>query len=123
MRNGKADALFCKVEALALEEERSITMLKASNSVNRIIVSCVTSSISDDPFPTQTLNDAASPVQIDDYVPTNIERVTYLGSTISQDGGTSQDIRNKISKAKNTFRSLNTIWKSSKYNTKTKLKI
>ncbi|KAK6491765.1 hypothetical protein HHUSO_G3931, partial [Huso huso] len=71
-----------------------------------------------------TLNIASSsPVQIEDHVISNTETFTYLGSTISKDGGTSQDIRNRINKARNTFRSLNTVWKSSKYNTKTKLKI
>ncbi|CAM4596767.1 unnamed protein product [Lepidochelys kempii] len=64
-----------------------------------------------------------SPVGIEDYGLTSAETFTYLGSTISQDGGTSQNIQNKICKARNTFRSLNTVWKSSKYTTKTKLKI
>jgi hypothetical protein len=38
-----------------------------------------------------------------------------LGSTVRNDGGAGNDIMNRLSKARNIFRSLNNAWKSSQY--------
>lgn len=51
------------------------------------------------------------------------DEFTYLGSTVKQDGGAHSDIKSRINKARNTFRSLNNIWKSQQYRLKTKLKL
>ena len=51
------------------------------------------------------------------------EEFTYLGSTVRNDGGAGSDIKNRLGKARNTFRTLNKIWKSSQYSTKTKLRL
>ena len=51
------------------------------------------------------------------------ETFTYLGSVVRQDGGTNEDIHSRLSKARNAFRSLNAVWKSSQYSIKTKLKL
>ena len=51
------------------------------------------------------------------------EEFTYLGSTVKDDGGAGSDIRNRLNKARNAFRMLNNVWKSSQYSTKTKLRL
>ena len=51
------------------------------------------------------------------------EEFTYLGSTVRHDGGAGSDIRSRLNKARNTFRMLNNVWKSSQYSTKTKIKL
>ena len=51
------------------------------------------------------------------------ETFTYLGSTVRNDGGAGNDIKNRLNKARNIFCSFNNIWKSSQYSKKTKLKL
>ena len=51
------------------------------------------------------------------------EEFTYLGSTVRYDGGADSDIRNRLGKARNAFRMLQNVWKSSQYSTKTKLRL
>jgi len=41
------------------------------------------------------------------------EIFTYLGSTVRNDGGSGNDIMNRLNKARNVFRTLNNVWKSS----------
>ena len=61
------------------------------------------------------------PVKVNgEDLPSN-EEFTYLGSTFRHDGGADSDIRNRLNKARNAFRKLNKVWKSSQYSTKTKL--
>ena len=48
------------------------------------------------------------------------EEFTYLGR---HDDGASSDIRNRLNKARNAFRILNDVWKSSQYSTETKLRL
>ena len=50
-------------------------------------------------------------------------KFTYLGSVLCHDGGTSVDIQSRWNKAKNTFMSLRSVWRSASYSTKTKLRI
>ena len=52
-----------------------------------------------------------------------METFTYLGSTVRNDGGAGNDIMNRLNKARNIFRSLKTVWKSSQYSKQTKLKL
>jgi len=47
------------------------------------------------------------------------EEFTYLSSTVRHDGGVGSNIRNRLNKARNAFRMLNNVWKSSQYSTKT----
>ena len=49
------------------------------------------------------------------------DKFTYLGSVLCQDGGTGVDIQNRLNKARNTFMSLRSVWRSESYSTKTKL--
>ena len=50
-----------------------------------------------------------------------VDTFNYLGSTICYNGGVSDDIHNRLSKARSTFMRLKQVWKSSQYSTKTNL--
>ena len=52
-----------------------------------------------------------------------VDEFSYLGSIGSNDNGTSKEIKSRIKKARVTFCQLKNIWKSTKLNTHTKLKI
>ena len=66
---------------------------------------------------------APAPVLLDDQALPSTETFNYLGSFVRQDGGTKEDIHSRLSKARNAFRSLNAVWRSSQYSIKTKLKL
>ena len=66
---------------------------------------------------------APAPVLLDDHALPSTETFTYLGSIVRQDGGTKKNIESRLSKARNAIRSLNAVWKSSQYSSKTKLKL
>ena len=66
---------------------------------------------------------AQAPVLLDDQVLPNTQTFTSLGNVDRQDGGTNENIRSRLSKARNAFRSLNAVWRSSQYSIKTKLKL
>ena len=66
---------------------------------------------------------APAPVLLDDQALPSTETFTCLGSVVRQDGGTKEDIQNRLSKARNAFRSLNAVRRSSQYSVKTKLKL
>ena len=63
------------------------------------------------------------PVQVNGEDLPTTEEFTYLGSAVRHDGGAGSDIKNRLNKAKNAFRMLNNMWRSSQNSTKTKLKI
>ena len=70
-----------------------------------------------------TLNvNAPAPVLLDDQALPSTETFTYLGSVVRQDGSTKVDIQSRLSKARNAFRNLNAVWRSSQYSIKTKLR-
>ena len=52
-----------------------------------------------------------------------VEEFTYLGSLLSKDNACSGDISIRLGKARSTFASLQTIWKSKQYSLKTKLQL
>ena len=53
------------------------------------------------------------PVQVNgEDLPTTKE-FTYLGSTVRHDGRAGGDIKNRLNKARNAFRMLNNVWRSS----------
>ena len=62
-------------------------------------------------------------VLLDDQALPSTETFTYLGSVVRDDGGTNEDIQSRQNKARNAFRSLNPVWRSSQYSIKTKLKL
>ncbi|RUS76284.1 hypothetical protein EGW08_015956 [Elysia chlorotica] len=42
-----------------------------------------------------------------------VDKFVYLGSIVSKDGGTDEDIRSRINKARHAFRTLRSVWSSS----------
>ena len=62
------------------------------------------------------------PVQVNGENLPPTEEFRYLGSIVRHDGGAGNDIRT-LGKARNAFRMLSNVWKSSHYNTKTKLRL
>ena len=64
-----------------------------------------------------------APVKVNgEDIPTT-EEFTYLASIVRNDGRTGNDIRNRLSKARNAFRMMNNVWRPSQYSTKTKLRL
>ena len=51
------------------------------------------------------------------------DSLTYLGSIITPEGGTKEDIYSRLGKARSAFRSMNNVWRSGQYSTNTKLKL
>ena len=51
------------------------------------------------------------------------DEFTYLGSTMTKDGGAEADIRKRLSKARNSFNILGKVLKSESYSRKTKLRL
>ena len=45
--------------------------------------------------------------------PPTTEEFTYISSTVRHDSGAGSDIRNRLNMARNAFRMLNNMWKSS----------
>ena len=71
-----------------------------------------------------TLNvNVPAPVLLEDQALPSIQTFTYLRSVVRQGGGTNEDIQSRLREARNTFRSLNAVWRSSQYSIKTKLKL
>jgi len=48
---------------------------------------------------------------------------TYLGSIITESGGTEEDVKSRIGKARLAFNTLRPVWNASPISTKTKLRI
>ena len=65
----------------------------------------------------------SQPIKIGDSQIKEVNKFTYLGSVISNEDGAKADIETRINKARVAFKSLQNIWKSRKYNLKTKLKV
>lgn len=63
------------------------------------------------------------PIKVNEEDLPTTQEVTNLCSTVRPDGGASSNIRNFLSKARNSFRMLNNVWKSSQYIAKTKLRL
>ncbi|XP_050513376.1 uncharacterized protein LOC126889292 [Diabrotica virgifera virgifera] len=60
---------------------------------------------------------------IDNMQIENVENFTYLGSGITESGGTENDIRMRIGKVQQAFSMLNPVWRSGEYTTRTKIRI
>uniref|UniRef100_A0A0B7BQ07 DUF6451 domain-containing protein n=1 Tax=Arion vulgaris TaxID=1028688 RepID=A0A0B7BQ07_9EUPU len=71
-----------------------------------------------------TLNIATpAPVKLEGKTLRDTTAFTYLGSVISNEGGAGSDIKNRLSKARSAFMTLQTIWKSTQFNIRTKINI
>ena len=62
-------------------------------------------------------------VQIDEHDIEDVESFVYLGAYISKSGGTEEDIKARLGKARAVYSKLDKIWKNSKFTYKTKIKI
>lgn len=63
------------------------------------------------------------PVLIDSKPIEDVEEFTYLGSKVTTTGDCNKEIDTRISKANQAFAMLNTIWRSTALNIRTKIKI
>jgi len=73
---------------------------------------------------TMTLNvNGPAAVKVNGTDLKQVDKFTYLGSIIRPEGGTKEDISNRLSKARSVFRDMSNVWRSSQYNTSTKLKL
>ena len=68
-------------------------------------------------------NKSMSPINIGDQTLEEVIKFTYLGSVIAVNGGTEEDVKSRIGKARTTFNILNNIWKTKNISLNTKLKI
>lgn len=62
-------------------------------------------------------------VQVDGKELEEVLKFVYLGGTLTQKGGSEEDIRSRLGKARAAFSKLRNIWKSSQLKLNTKLKI
>ena len=73
---------------------------------------------------TMTLNvNGPTPVKVNGIDLKQTDKFTYLGSIIKPEGGTKEDINNRLGKARSVFRDMSNVWRSSQYYTSTKLKL
>ena len=68
-------------------------------------------------------NTAGRKVRIDGKELETVSKVVYLGGTVTQEGGSDEDIKSRLGKARAAFSKFRNIWKSSQLKLKTKLKI
>ena len=69
------------------------------------------------------INADNEPIILTDMPIEEVDGFTYLGSIIDKKGGTDEDIKARIQKARASFIMLRGIWKSKELNTRTKLRI
>ncbi|XP_045208942.1 uncharacterized protein LOC123560851 [Mercenaria mercenaria] len=53
----------------------------------------------------------------------DVDTFTYLGSIVSKTGGTEEDIKARIGKARHAFATLRPVWKNHKIHLKTKIRL
>ena len=63
------------------------------------------------------------PITVNNQQLEEVDEFTYLGSKVSTDGDSGKDVSVRISKANQAFGTLNPVWKSTKLNVRTKIKI
>ena len=68
-------------------------------------------------------NDHETTVHLGDQEIEDVRKFIYLGSTISKSGGTDEDIKARITKARFAFTTLRPIWRSTNLQLRTKLRL
>jgi len=63
------------------------------------------------------------PFMLGDESIEDVESFVYLGSKVTKDGGTTQDVAQRIQKANGAFVQLYPVWRNNKISTRTKLRI
>ena len=66
---------------------------------------------------------ATDPVKVQNANIEEVPEFSYLGSVVAPGGGTEQDVKSRISKARGAFAMLYKVWRSNKYRLKTKLQL
>ena len=69
------------------------------------------------------INNKNTPITMDQNQLEDVTSFTYIGSVINIEGGSEEDAKARIGKARTTFNILNKIWKTKNKPIKTKLKI
>ena len=67
--------------------------------------------------------DDPTPVMVDNNILPCTYQFTYIGSTVTSDGGADVDIQQRLSKARTAFKNLQPVWRSGQYTIRTKLKL
>ena len=70
-----------------------------------------------------TNSEIQQPVMLENETLERVEQFTYLGSVLTLNGGTEEDIKSRLSKARTAFARMKPVWKSKIYNRTTKLKL
>ena len=66
---------------------------------------------------------STSPIQLQGVDINESEKFSYLGSVVSNTGGTNEDIKSRIGKARQAFIALKPIWNSTEISNKTKIRL
>jgi hypothetical protein len=64
-----------------------------------------------------------TPVSINGQPVEDVDRFTYLGSIVSKTGGTDEDVRSRINKARQAFVTLKPVWNNKNLSLQTKLRV
>jgi len=64
-----------------------------------------------------------NPIEIKGKSVEDVDTFTYLGAIINKTGGATEDIKHRLSLARNAFAMLNPVWNSTKYSRKTKIRV
>ncbi|XP_062613385.1 uncharacterized protein LOC134275161 [Saccostrea cucullata] len=65
----------------------------------------------------------SAPFKVNGKEPRQTDNFIYLGSIITPEGGTKEEIHSRLGKARRVFREMNNTWRSAQYSTSTKLKL
>ena len=68
-------------------------------------------------------NEQDRPIQLEEEEIIDTDKFVYLGSVVNRDGGTDEDIKSRINKARLAFNTLRPIWNSSALSLKSKVRI
>ena len=68
-------------------------------------------------------NKETNPITIKGRSVEDVDTFTYLGAIVNKTGGTTEDIKHRLSLARNAFAMLNPLWKSTKYSKTTKIRV
>ena len=68
-------------------------------------------------------NKQQNPLQLDQENIKEVNKFTYLGSVVSKDGGTDEDIKCRINKARHAFNTLRPIWRTTALSIRNKIRI
>ena len=68
-------------------------------------------------------NKQQDPLQLHQESMKEVEKFVYLGSVVSKDGGSDEDIKSRINKARHAFNTLRTIWKTTALSLRNKIRI